>query len=101
MQRRTQEGSAIEPMCVVKGDSSRSSPTTAYCISRNVRTRASPRCPELPVTNTFIVLFRSIHDKSQTFASIAWLDDRGRAKPLFIVEVLGVEFGALPGCPSS
>jgi hypothetical protein len=46
-------------------------------------------------------LFRSIHDKSQTFASIAWLDDRGRAKPLFIVEVLGVEFGALPGCPVS
>jgi hypothetical protein len=58
-----------------------SSPTTSYRKSRKLRTSASPRCPALPVTNTFMKVSSHL---------------AGCEKPLFILEPLGVEFGALP-----
>src|SRR5260370_24077065 len=48
----TKSRSVIEPTRSVKGDGLRSTPSTGRCCARNALTRASPRCPALPVTRT-------------------------------------------------
>jgi len=52
----------IEPTQVVKGLGRMSRPTTSCSKSLNVRTKASPRCPELPVTKTLIFDSFSLDD---------------------------------------
>jgi hypothetical protein len=55
MQRRTQERSVTEPTHVVNGDGRISRLTTSCPELLNVRTNASPRWPELPVTKIFMI----------------------------------------------
>jgi hypothetical protein len=50
MQRSTRARSVIDPTTSVHGEARRSTLRTACPASRSVRTIASPRCPEEPVT---------------------------------------------------
>src|SRR5947199_731920 len=52
----TQLRSATDPTLLVKGEGVMSRPTTSWLVFCSVRTRASPRCPALPVTKTFMLV---------------------------------------------
>jgi hypothetical protein len=90
MHRRTRERSAIEPAWLVKGDARMSSPTTSYCRSSKLRARAFPQVPGTSRNQHLHDAVISISSKSHT---------KSGKKPLFILELLGVEFGASPGFP--
>ena len=64
----------IEPTQVVKGLGRMSRPTTSCSKSLNVRTKASPRCPELPVTMTLIFDSFSL-----------WMISRSRPQPVRLI----------------
>ena len=55
MQRATHARSSTDPTSSVNGPGMRSSPSAGRPEARNVRIRASPRCPEEPVTRMVIL----------------------------------------------
>src|SRR5947209_15648932 len=60
----------MEPVHVVNGPSTMSRPATSWPSPLKVRTSASPRCPELPVTKTLTgESIRMGHAESKTFDS--------------------------------
>jgi hypothetical protein len=56
----TTSRSLIEPSLLVKSDGLMSRPMTSWCVCLNVRTNASPKCPLLPVTKTFMPAVSSL-----------------------------------------
>src|SRR5262249_27218855 len=54
MHRFTKERSVIDPTLPVNGEGTLSRLTTSWLVFRSVPTRASPRCPALPVTRILI-----------------------------------------------
>src|SRR5258708_39649485 len=61
MHRFTSARLAIEATMLVWGEGITSRPMASCPAPRSVRTNASPRCPELPVTSTFIALEPGCH----------------------------------------
>jgi len=69
-----EDRSVTEPTQVVKGLDRMSRPTTSCSNSLNVRTKASPKCPELPVTKTLIFDSFSL-----------WMISRSRPQPVRLI----------------
>jgi hypothetical protein len=83
----------IEPTQVVKGLGRMSRPTTSCSKSLNVRTKASPRCPELPVTMTLIFDSFSL-----------WMISRSRPQPVRLISrynISGATFAMTSRCMDS
>src|SRR5579859_5338565 len=80
IERRTKEASVTDPTRFVNGPSRISTPVTSCPASSKVRTSASPRWPELPVTKALILFQRGAAGAWEHHSTVGDNQERGNGE---------------------